>query len=192
MRTIYKISLASLTTIALTSGAVMTLAPTDLEVYFAPWDDITPKIVQELNRADKTIHCSLYGLTNDVIAQELVKKDKQGVKVVVGEDKLQSQGRYDLHEYLQENGVDVIIKKTSALEHNKWCIIDGQVVIEGSYNYSQNAQKQDNSFLIIRSRSVADKFENNFTKIIERDTRHSDNSLKVEKEPTSISSNFNP
>jgi phosphatidylserine/phosphatidylglycerophosphate/cardiolipin synthase-like enzyme len=56
------------------------------------------------------------------------------------------------------------------LEHNKFCVIDGTIVIMGSWNWSNNAQKQDNSDVIITAcPKVAQAFEVAYQRIIERD-----------------------
>jgi phosphatidylserine/phosphatidylglycerophosphate/cardiolipin synthase-like enzyme len=85
-------------------------------------------------------------------------------------DKIQSAGSSSKHNQLEDAGADVVIKKSSVLEHNKFCVIDGKMVIMGSWNYSANAQKQDNSTVEITScSSIIDKFENAFERIYNRD-----------------------
>ncbi|MFA6476128.1 MAG: phospholipase D-like domain-containing protein [Candidatus Paceibacterota bacterium] len=158
--------------------AIQTSIIAPVEVHFAPYELITPFIVKEIKQATSTIHGSLYGITNKAVADALIERDRSGVEVKIGEDKLQSAGKYDLHRYLSSNGVEVVIKKTSALEHNKWLIIDNQVVLEGSFNYSNNAQSQDNSFIIFRSPQIASLFEQNFLKIMARDKYPVDPTIK--------------
>ena len=91
---------------------------------------------------------------------------------MVGLDKRQAHGRYDLHSELADNGVIVIIKPKVVLEHNKLCVIDGKTVIMGSYNWSYSAQKQDNSDVIIENCPQLGKaFVDECKKIYERDDK---------------------
>ena len=140
-----------------------------LEVYFSPTEDVQSKLISELQKAKETIDCSLYGITQEDIANTLIEKDKSGVRVRIGLDKMQAAGKSDKHNELIKGGVEVRIKKLSALEHNKYCVIDGRVATEGSYNFSKNARLQDNSFVIIRDKGIVDKFGKQFEYIWARD-----------------------
>ena len=46
--------------------------------------------------------------------------------------------------------------------HNKVMIIDNNVVITGSYNFSENAELNDENMLIIESQSVAGAYNKYF------------------------------
>ena len=46
--------------------------------------------------------------------------------------------------------------------HNKVMIIDGKVVITGSYNFSENAELNDENMLIIESPAVAAAYDKYF------------------------------
>ena len=141
-----------------------------VEIHFAPFEDIVPMIIREIKSATTSIHASLYGIDNKDIANALVERAKAGLKIQIGEDKLQAAGKSDLHSFLMQNGISIVIKPASELEHNKWMIIDSNEVLEGSFNYSSNAQKQDNSFLILHSPQATSIFEEDFQKVIARDS----------------------
>lgn len=51
--------------------------------------------------------------------------------------------------------------------HNKTIIIDEKIIITGSYNFSQNAQENDENILIIESQEVATKYLNYFSKMFD-------------------------
>ena len=56
------------------------------------------------------------------------------------------------------------------LKHNKFCVLDVAIVIMGSWNWSNSAQRQDNSDVIITDcPKVAQAFEAAFQRIMERD-----------------------
>src|SRR5438128_8375026 len=139
---------------------------------FSPYDNVENAIHAQLEQSSKSIHCSLYGITNLRLANDLIAAKKRGTDVGVGLDKKQAAGQHDLHAKLQVAGILVEIKPVATLEHNKFCVLDGSIVIMGSWNWSNNAQKQDNSDVIITDcPKVAQAFEAAFQRIIERDRR---------------------
>jgi phosphatidylserine/phosphatidylglycerophosphate/cardiolipin synthase-like enzyme len=58
----------------------------------------------------------------------------------------------------------------SLLEHNKFCVIDNAMVMMGSWNYSNSAQKQDNSIVVLSGcDEIVKQFEAAFQRIHKRD-----------------------
>ena len=51
--------------------------------------------------------------------------------------------------------------------HNKVMIIDDRIVITGSYNFSENAESNDENTLILESGDVADAYTTNFESLFE-------------------------
>lgn len=139
---------------------------------FSPYDDVEAAVLAEVGKAQESITCSLFGISNPDLAHALIGKAEAGIPVMVGLDKRQAGGEADLHEALQDGGVQVRIKKTLVLEHNKFCVIDGRTVVMGSWNWSQSAQKQDNSELILRDcPDQVRQFEAAFWRIWVRDKK---------------------
>src|SRR5256712_634112 len=150
--------------------AVSTVWACEVQPLFSPYDKVDDAIHAQLKQASKSIHCSLYGITNQRLASDLIAAKQRGAEVGVGLDKKQAAGKSDLHAKLQDAGILVEIKPVATLEHNKFCVIDGTIVILGSWNWSNSAQKQDNSEVIITDcPKVAQAFEAAYQRIIERD-----------------------
>src|SRR5207249_5688913 len=123
-------------------------------------DKVDDAIHAHLTQASKSVHCSLYGITNLRLANDLIAAKHRGADVGVGLDKIQAAGQHDLHAKLQAAGILVEIKPVATLEHNKFCVLDGTIVITGSWNWSNSAQQQDNSEVIITDcPTVAQSFE---------------------------------
>ncbi len=142
----------------------------EIQSYFSPTDNIEKVIMTNLSQAKKSVHLSLYGIANKRLADKLIELKRAGVEVILCEDKTQAAGVHDQHAYLKENGIRVVIKKTGVLEHNKFAVIDNGVVIVGSWNWSNSAQKQDNSDIVIKDcPDEARKFEDAFNGILARD-----------------------
>jgi phosphatidylserine/phosphatidylglycerophosphate/cardiolipin synthase-like enzyme len=140
--------------------AVSTVWACEVQPLFSPYDKVDDAIHAQLLQASKSVHCSLYGITNLRLANDLIDAKKRGADVGVGLDKKQAAGPHDLHAKLQAAGILVEIKTVATLEHNKFCVLDGVTAIMGSWNWSNNAQKQDNSDVIITDcPKVAQAFE---------------------------------
>ena len=150
--------------------SVSTVWACEVQPLFSPTDRVDDAIHAQLQHASKSVHCSLYGITNLRLANDLIAVKKRGVDVGVGLDKIQAAGKHDLHNKLQAVGILIEIKPVATLEHNKFCVLDGAIVIMGSWNWSNSAQKQDNSDVIITDcPNVGQAFEAAYQRIIERD-----------------------
>ena len=150
--------------------SVSTVWACEVQPLFSPYDEVGEAIHAQLQGANKSIHCSLYGISNLRLAEDLIAAKNRGADVGVGLDKIQAAGKNDLHAVLQDAGILVEVKLVAILEHNKFCVIDGATVIMGSWNWSHSAQKQDNSDVIITDcPKVAEAFEAAYQQIIARD-----------------------
>jgi phosphatidylserine/phosphatidylglycerophosphate/cardiolipin synthase-like enzyme len=150
--------------------SVSTIWACEVQPLFSPYDKIDDAIHAQLGQATQSIHCSLFGITNLRLTNDLIAAKQRGVDVGVGLDRRQSEGTHDLHEKLKAEGILVEVKPVYTLEHNKFCVLDGATVIMGSWNWSNSAQKQDNSDVIITDcPSAAQAFEAAYQRIMERD-----------------------
>lgn len=164
-----KIIIGAILILYLTSSVY---AECTVEAYFSPYEDIEGLIVDKLKVAGGTIRCSLYGITNSRITEVLINRVSSGVDIKLCLDKTQSAGKHSTHRELKDAGVEVVIKKTGVLEHNKFCVIDNKTVVMGSYNFSNSAQKQDNSIVVMsKCDPISEKFNKAFMRIYRRDKR---------------------
>lgn len=137
---------------------------------FSPQDDVEAVWVRLIDSATNRVYVSCFGLSNEGIAEALVRKAAQGVRVVVCVDRRQSKLFSDRTSSLAKQGVEVVRKRSTALEHNKLAVVDGQSAIVGSWNLSKSAQKQDNSVVVFWSLPVyAKPVEDAWQTIYERD-----------------------
>ncbi len=138
----------------------------EVEVYFCPKDDCANKLVKRIDSASKSLYIAIYSFTQDDIADAVLRAKKRGVDVRVIFDYDQSTNKSSDDEKLIDAGVIVARKSGSGYMHNKFTIIDGNVVATGSFNYSQNADtKNDENLVFIMSEEVAQKFKLDFDSI---------------------------
>lgn len=119
-------------------GILADKKPVRNDAYF---NDIADKIIKDLDKARVSIHVCMAWFTNQSIADKLVEKHKQGidVKVIFYDDHTNSKFGVNI------DGIPFKAVRGSrgGIMHNKYCIIDNQVVITGSYNWSKNAEDKN-------------------------------------------------
>ncbi|RKZ35220.1 phospholipase D family protein [bacterium] len=133
---------------------------------FSPDDDCSDAIVDCINNAQKTVDVSIYTFTSRPISNALVRANKRGVSVRVIMDREQSAGHYSKKRYLHNSGIPVRVHIGDGLMHNKFAVIDTQIVITGSYNWTASAQKYNfENIVIIESPEVAKIYQKEFGKL---------------------------
>jgi phosphatidylserine/phosphatidylglycerophosphate/cardiolipin synthase-like enzyme len=139
---------------------VTTLPP--IEVYFSPKGGCTEAVVRELNAAKTSVLVQAYSFTSASIAKALLESHKRGVKLQVIVDKSQRTEKYSEADFLVNVGIPVQIDAKHAIAHNKIMVIDGQVVVTGSFNFTKNAEENNaENLLVIRSPELAAKYAAN-------------------------------
>lgn len=133
------------------------------EVYFSPNSGSTAAIVREIERARVEILVQAYSFTSAPIAKALLKAHKRGVKVQAILDKSQKSQKYSSASFLIHSGIPTFIDERHAIAHNKIILIDGTVVITGSFNFTKAAEERNaENLLIIRSKGLAKPYLENW------------------------------
>ena len=136
-----------------------------IHVYFTPGDSAESAILEQLLAAKQSILVQAYSFTNPAIASALADARNRGVIVVVLLDKSQRTQRSSAADFMSQRGVETFIDDRHAIAHNKIMIIDGQVVITGSYNFTRAAENSNaENMLIIESGPIAEKYLGNWQK----------------------------
>jgi len=140
-------------------GNTVVLNQTTVEVFFCPYDSCAAAVISELEKANQSILFAAYSFTSQEIANELIIKNSEGIAVSGVMDKSTSSSEYSKYQPLVANGINVTLKKSKGLMHNKFFVIDNLTVITGSFNPTENADKRnDENILVIRNREVARKY----------------------------------
>lgn len=135
----------------------------------ALFEDIAERIHLELERAEHSIYIAVAWFTNRTLFSTLIEKSKEGVivQLMLSNDYINQQSHVDYDQLNIGNSATYLIGdgKTD-LMHNKFCVIDGDTVINGSYNWSYKAEKNHENILITKGDSVlAEQFISQFKKI---------------------------
>ena len=136
-----------------------------IENYFCPEDNCAEQIEEEINKSQSDIYFLTFSFTHVGIANLIVKKIQEGVKVKGVFEKSQN-SEYSKKDLLAFQGANVKFDNNSYNMHHKVFIIDGKTVITGSFNPSKNAdEKNDENIIIIEDEEIAQKYLDEFNYI---------------------------
>ena len=121
------------------------------EVYFCESSNCT-NIISENILSSTKVDCALYSLTADDVIKALKEKN---ARVIVDDDNLKK---------LKEK-LNVRTDQARSLMHNKFCILDEEKVITGSFNPTKTKQDDANNLLIFHSKILAKNYEEEFEEI---------------------------
>jgi phosphatidylserine/phosphatidylglycerophosphate/cardiolipin synthase-like enzyme len=136
-------------------GSIDSQATDSIRVYFSPRGGAQEAILEEIRRARRSIHVAMYSMTARPIADALIEARQRGVEVVAVLDRTQAASRYSAATILEAQGAEVWIATGSGYMHHKFAIIDGQVLITGSKNWSARAEERNHeNVMILEGRSA--------------------------------------
>jgi phosphatidylserine/phosphatidylglycerophosphate/cardiolipin synthase-like enzyme len=139
-----------------------------IENYFAPEDGALSRLVELINGAEKSIYFLTYSFTTDELAEAVLLAKARGVEIRGVMDKGQAANAGGEFDRFVDNGIDVRLDGEEGNMHNKVLIIDGEIVVTGSYNFSANAEKRnDENLLVIHATEVASMYMEEFQRIWE-------------------------
>ncbi len=117
-----------------------------------------------LSSAKSTVLVQAYSFfTSAPIAQALASAHRRSVKVQVILDKSQKTGRYSSATFIHNNSIPCFIDSQHAIAHNKVMIIDGAMIITGSFNFTKAAEEANaENLLIIADAGLAAKYTQNW------------------------------
>lgn len=137
--------------------------PQGVQVYFSPKGGATEAVVSALEHATNTVLVQAYSFSSAPIAQALVAARRRGVQVTVILDKGQRTEKYSAADFLAHNNIPTLIDAQHAIAHNKIMIIDGYLVLTGSFNFTEAAEEKNaENLLVINDPVLAGKYLENW------------------------------
>ena len=104
-----------------------------------------------------------YALADPNIEAALVSARQRGVDVEVILDSRWNKGDAKGMDVLLSGGVPVFLDAAHAIAHNKITIVDDQIVMTGSFNYTSSAENRNAENLIeLDSKELADRYTANW------------------------------
>lgn len=118
------------------------------ETYF---EDIQYHILRNIRNAKESVRICVAWISGDIYNKELKKIASEGVKVEVIYNDDTTNNNYGIDSGYNIDSYPVSTRLSSAFMHNKFCIIDNQILITGSYNWSRKAGDSFENVVVIRN-----------------------------------------
>jgi phosphatidylserine/phosphatidylglycerophosphate/cardiolipin synthase-like enzyme len=134
-------------------------------IYFSPQGGCEDQVFNWISRANMSVHILIYSFTLDSLGDALVAAHARGVevKVVFEKGEIIASSQYSR---LKAAGISVRNDTNSRDMHDKVLIVDGIIVLTGSFNWSTKAEEYNNeNLIVINSTYVAGVYEQEFQKI---------------------------
>jgi phospholipase D len=134
-----------------------------ISVCFTPNKQCRTQIIDEINKAKRSIYVQGYSFTDQGIAKALVDAAQRGVSVQVLLDKSNIIDKRSAKDIIIQNNLPIRFDSPPGIAHNKVMVIDHSIVISGSYNFSAAAYTRNTeNLLILHHPDLAEKYIQNW------------------------------
>lgn len=134
------------------------------------FDELKQCIIEEIQKANISIDIAVAWLSENDICQELIRASENGLKVRILMLDCDSNKNTILN---SQDDIDIIFvdkfgRYNSNYMHNKFCVFDSSTVITGSYNWTVNANYNNENIVIILNENIAKKFTIEFNDLVKK------------------------
>lgn len=131
-----------------------------IESYFSSKHNLQSIILEQLDLAQKNIFVAVAWFTDNTLFQKLIEKQEEGVHVELIITKHEFNINRNNFEIINGNrGLFLEVGDANYYMHNKFCVIDYQTVINGSFNWTlkaNNSNKENITIITGNNAMVAD------------------------------------
>ena len=131
------------------------------------FEEIEKQIISKISSSQSSVFVAVAWFTNQLLFDSLTDaiKNNVAVKVLILDDLL-NRNEFGLNfGLITEQGAEIrFAKPDKGTMHNKFCIID-DLVITGSYNWTYNANKNNENILVTDEESVVDRYREEFDRL---------------------------
>jgi cardiolipin hydrolase len=135
------------------------------EAFFSPEDDCVAVINGYLRTVRRTLHLCVFTITDDRISRKILQCHQRGIAVKLISDNEKAFDTGSDIKSLAQGGIEVRIDATPNHMHHKFAIMDEQVVMTGSYNWTRSAAHYNHENILVTNDAAVvaryrDCFEN--------------------------------
>lgn len=143
------------------------LAPT-AEVITTTQTGMEVALLNLINNATTSLDMAIYGLNRQSIVDALIAAHVRGVTVrVVGDDEAATVSYQPYYQMLTDAGIPIVTDSSlSIIEHNKFLVVDGQIVWTGSTNWTDTGFTLNaNNSVVITDTTLAAVYTTEFSEM---------------------------
>ena len=141
----------------------LTIDGTSINVLFAAEDKVISRLIPLIRNAQKSIRFMAFSFTHDELGAAVVARAKAGVDVQGIFETRGSETEYSEMPILYCAGVPVRQDGNPRTFHHKVFVIDDQIVVTGSLNFSNSAdESNDENVVVLANRDIAARYLQEF------------------------------
>jgi len=124
-------------------------------VLFSPKGGTSKELARLIKAAKKEIVVAVYAFSSKYLGQALSAALKRGVKIRIILDGGNARKAYSIDEWLAGEGIEVrLIEIKRGSLHHKFMLIDGKILITGSYNFTNESEFRNHEAAIFTNNKV--------------------------------------
>ncbi|MDX8340010.1 phospholipase D-like domain-containing protein [Draconibacterium sp. IB214405] len=135
-------------------------------VFFSPGNQIKNEIKQLLDHATESVDLCIFTITDYELAKKIKSCHKRGVnvRIITDDEKVEDNGSEITQ--LAKAGIPVKTDHSHYHMHNKFGIIDGQIAITGSFNWTYTATKHNQENLVATTKfEIVKQYNEEFNRL---------------------------
>lgn len=137
--------------------------------YFSPGTECKAAINAQLRGAVSSVKICVFTISDNEISNEIIAAHNRGVGVKILTDNDKTFDRGSDIEMLSQKGIPVEMDTSPNHMHHKFCIIDKQVLLTGSYNWTRSAaERNQENILLTEDPLLVQAFLKEFDRLSER------------------------
>lgn len=141
-----------------------------IKIYFCPEDRCEDALISLIANSKRNISVAMYFFTSRNFAYALADAAKKGVNIRVYLNNDQRNEKYSKAEFLRKKGIPVRFHNHDGLMHNKFAVIDDEIVATGSFNWTASADtKNDENLVLIKNKQASEAYKKKFDALWERE-----------------------
>jgi phosphatidylserine/phosphatidylglycerophosphate/cardiolipin synthase-like enzyme len=137
-----------------------------VEVLFSPDDGVEARLLALIRGARRSVDFLAFTFTSDALAEALIERAHAGAAIRGVLERSQARGAGAEYDRLLAAGVDVRLDGNPDVMHHKVLILDGAIVVTGSYNFTRSAEEDnDEDVLIVHDPALASAYLAEFERV---------------------------
>lgn len=135
-------------------------------VYFSPGNQCRDGIIQQIKNAKSTLHICVFTISDNEITDEIIAASKRGISIKIISDDEKAYDKGSDVKRMSDIGIPTKVDGVRGHMHHKFCVIDKETVISGSYNWTRSAADRNYENIMIGTNPrIAKIFLSEFSKL---------------------------